>query len=277
MRALVIGANGFLGRNLVKKLLNLDWEVDCTYHENKKFIPRKCKCIQTNKLEGLKDNYGMVFLLAAYIPYGNFSKPDKRFTDVNVIIPELVANKFKKSKIIFSSSVAVYGNSKHIVYENSPINEPNLYGLSKLKAESILKSHKNFQIIRFSSIYGHGMNENTFIPKIIKDAKEKKKVTLNGTGSRLQNYIYIDDAVEYLYAASKRPQPGVYLGVYPKSYSNSEVAKIIQKFIPGCKINYEGDDNSPSFIYNNSLTKSYLKFNPEIPLEDGIRRIIEDE
>lgn len=277
MKALVIGANGFLGRNLVKKLLSLGWEVDCIYHKFKNFIPKRCKCIQIDNLESLKDNYEVVFLLAAYIPYGNFSKPDKRFIDVNVKIPQRVVNKFSISKIIFASTVSVYAINKSVIYENSKINKEDLYGLSKLKAESILRFQKNYQIIRFSSMYGKGMNKVTFIPKIIRAAKKNKKITIHGNGSRLQNYLYVDDAVDYLYVASKRHKSGIYLGVYDKSYSNNEVAKIVQKFIPGCKIDYVGDDNSPSFVYNNSLTKKMLKFSPKIPLEEGIRKIIKHE
>ncbi len=277
MKTLIIGANGFLGRNLVKKALQMGWMVDCVYHTDKSFIPNQCRSFHIDELPKLKDSYDIVFLLSAFIPYGSFNSSDERLLDVNIKIPLLILDKFKKSKIIYSSSTAVYGNHDSTIFEDSSFNNPNIYGLSKLAAESILKFHTDFQIIRFSSIYGKGMNSKTFIPKIMEEAKQNKKITLFGDGSRIQDYLYIDDAIHYLMAASKSKESGIYLGVFGKSYSNTDVAKIIQEFIKDCKINYEGEDKSPSFVYNNSLTRKLLNFTPQFDLEKGIRGSIKDE
>ncbi len=270
MKTLVIGANGFLGRNLVDRLLTLGWEVDCVYHDSKNFIPAKCKAVQINHLDNLNTQYKLVFLLSAFIPYGEFSKPDQKFIDVNVKIPLEVIKKFNKSKIVYASSTAVYGNHNSTIFEDSSFNNPNAYGLSKLAAESILKFQGDYQIVRFSSIYGKGMNSKTFIPKIIEEAKKNKKITLFGNGSRLQDYLYVEDAINYLIATANRKESCIYLGVFGRSYSNLDVAKVVQKFIKDCKINYEGEDKSPSFMYNNSRTRKLLKFKPKYSLEKGI-------
>lgn len=277
MKTLVIGANGFLGRNLVQKALNKGWVVDGVYHTDKSFIPSQCDSFHIDELNKLKNSYDVVFLLSAFIPYGNFNVADQRLLDVNIKIPLTVLDKFKNSRIVYSSSTAVYGNHNSTIFEDSSFNNPNLYGLSKLAAESILKFHPDFQIIRFSSIYGEGMNSQTFLPKVVEEAKKNKKITLFGNGSRLQDYLYIDDAVSYLIAASKSKKPGIYLGVCGKSYSNTDVAKMIQKFIRNCEINYEGLDNSSSFVYNNSLTGKLLNFSPQFDLEKGFESIIKDE
>lgn len=276
MKVLIIGANGFLGRNLVRKCLDLGWDVDCVYNNEKKFIPKKCKSYHIDDLEKIKDSYSAIFLLSAFIPQDKSVISDERLLEVNINIPLRVVRKFKKSKIIFSSSTLVYGIHNSIISENSSFNSPNSYALSKLAGEYIVSFTANYQIVRFPSIYGNGMNTKTFIPKLLEQAKQKKKITLFGNGSRLQNYLYIEDAVGYLLSAMSQEQPGIYLGVYGKSYSNTEVARIIQKVITGCNINYEGEDNSPSFIYNNSITKQLLGFNPIYNLETGIGSTIKN-
>lgn len=277
MKVLVIGANGFLGRHLVKRCLLKNWDTTCVYHTNKDFIPQNLESIHINNLDKLDNSYNLVFLLAAFIPYRDFDKAEKKLVDTNIKIMLKVVEKFKKSRIIFSSSVAIYGNHNSIINEHSSFNNPNLYGLSKLSAEFILILHSNYQIVRFSSIYGTGMYPNTLIPRTIAEAKKNKKIILRGDGSRLQDYLYVEDAINYLILASERRESGIYLGVSGKSYSNKEVAKIIQKFIPGCKIEYNDEDQSASFVYNNSLTRQLLKFMPQFSLESSLEGIIKVE
>lgn len=278
MKTLVIGANGFLGRHLVKKCLDMGWIVDCIYHKNKNFIPKVCKSFPVDNLAKLKDSYDAIFLLSAFIPENESEVMlDKRLLDVNIKIPLRVINHFKRSRIIFSSSTSVYGTQSSVIFENSSFNDPDNYALSKLAAEFILKFSANYQIMRFSSIYGSGMTHKTFIPKLLEQAKKSNKLTLFGNGSRLQNYIYVEDAVGYLMATVNQKKPGIYLGVSHKSYSNTNVAKVIQKFIPGCKIQYLGEDKSSSFVYNNLSTKKRLKYNPKYSLEEGIDKILKDD
>lgn len=274
MKTLVIGANGFLGRNLVKKALKMGWVVDCVHHTDKSFIPSQCDSFHIDELHKLKNSYNVVFLLSAFIPYGSYNVADQRLLDVNIKIPLTVLDKFKKSKIVYSSSAAVYGNHNSTIFEESSFNNPTLYGLSKLAAESILKFHPDFQIIRFSSIYGEGMTRKTFIPKLLEQAKTNKKLMLFGTGARLQNYVYIEDAVGYLISAVSQKNSGIYLGVAERSYSNTEVARVVQNLVPGCKIQYMGEDDSPSFVYDNSYTQKILKFKPRFSLEEGIRSML---
>lgn len=273
MKVLVIGANGFLGRNLVRKCLELDWDTDCIYHKEKNFIPKQCKTFHIDDLEEIKDQYDAVFLLSAFIPEDKTIAGEK-LLEVNVKIPMRVSAKFKKSKIVFSSSASVYGIHNSIIRENSSFNNPDSYALSKLSAEFVLRFNINYQIIRFSSIYGEGMMHKTFIPKLIEQARKNKKLLLYGKGSRLQNYIYVEDAVDYLMSTVNQNKSGIYLGVFNRSYSNTEVAKVIQKYIPGCKIRYSGEDTSPSFVYDNSLTQKMLKFKPRFSLEEGIRSML---
>lgn len=275
MKTLVIGANGFLGRNLVKKCLEWNWRVDCVYHEEKKFIPDQCQTFHINDLEKITEFYEVVFLLSAFIPENKSALiPDKRLLDVNVGIPLRVVNIFKKSKIIFSSSASIYGTHAEVILENSSFNNPDSYALSKLSAEFILRFSTNCQIVRFSSIYGVGMRPTTFIPKLIKGAKKNKKLTLFGDGSRLQNYIYVEDAVGYLMSTVDQKKSGIYLGVFNKSYSNKDVAETIKKYIPDCKIEYLREDNSPSFEYNNASTRKQLGFEPKYSLDEGIVRML---
>lgn len=277
MNVLVVGANGFLGNTIVQKCLEKEWKVDCIYNTNKNNLSVSTNNYPVDQLDTLSSKYEYIFLVAAHIPHGNYNLPSKELLDGNILLPLKITQKFPESKIIFSSSVSVYGTSSSSITEQSSYNNPPLYGLSKLSGETIVKLHGRSQIIRFSSLYGKGMAKKTFLPLIIENAKNKKEITILGTGSRLQNYIHVQDAAELCLLAAESDQYGVYLGTSEKSHTNLEVANMVRKYIPECEIQLSGEDNSPSFVYDNTFTRTTLNFSPKISLEKGVKELIDEE
>ena len=179
-----------------------------------------------------------------------------------------------ESRIVFSSSVSVYGTHKSFIKENSPFNNPNAYGTSKIMGEFALNINTNHSIVRFSSIYGNDMNQSTFIPKIIDQAKKTGQITILGNGSRLQDYIYIKDAVRILIETGINKKTGIFLGVYGKSYTNFKMSKIISKQLDGSGIIFKNRDDNPSFKYDNSWTLGVLKLKPGFSPEKGIKEML---
>lgn len=274
MKALVIGANGFLGRNLVKKCLSISWDVTCVYHQRKNYIPRTCERFSYNQIDKIKSAFDVIFLLGAYIPYQNFDCANTRLLDSNIELTLAVCKKFIDSNIVFSSTAAVYGGHEEVITESSSFNNPNLYAITKLAGEAILRFHPRYQIIRYTSLYGNGMTPSTILPTMIHDAKNKKLITVYGTGSRCQDYLHVDDAVGYLLSAAVNEKSGIYLGANGSSYSNAEVAEIVTSLVKDCSIRYLGEDRSPSFRYNNVVTTNMLQYKPHISLAEGIKRIV---
>ncbi len=273
MKALVIGANGFLGSNLVNKCLSLSWEVTCVYHRLENNIPKSCERYSYDQIKKIKPMFDLVFLLAAVIPYKNFDTVNFGLFDSNIDLTISILQKFTNSKIVFSSTAAVYGYHTEVITESSAFNNPNFYAMTKLAAETILRFHPCYQIVRFSSLYGKGMNPSTILPSIINDAKKKKRITLYGSGSRVQDYLYVDDAVGYLLASAACSKSWAYLGVNGCSHSNAEVAEIVKSFVKGCTVRYRDEDTSPSFRYNNDLTMNTLQYKPQISFAEGVERL----
>ena len=273
MNVLIIGANGFLGNNVAKKCIEKGWMVTCSYNKNKNNIPKTVRLVSIHKALNDKEKFDTVFLVAAFIPKSH-DENSKQLFESNVELPFQVHQAFPTATIVFSSSVSVYGTPEKILNENSPFNNPNKYGLSKLAAEYIIQSHSSYRILRFSSLYGKRMNQSTFLPAILDQAIKHKSITLLGEGKRRQDYLYIDDAANYCIAAALSKHSGIYLGVNGKSYTNSQVAEIVAKNDRGCNILYTGVDKSPSFIYDNSHSLKALKFKPHYSLEKGILKVI---
>lgn len=275
-KVLVIGANGFLGARIVRQSLREGWEVHGIYHQGSAAIPAGCQAYPISQFTKLPDCYDTVFLVAAKISFSHAPATIDELIKANVELPLAVVRKFRQSHLVFTSSVSVYGYHKDVITETSGFNNPDPYGLSKIAAEFILSEHPSATIVRLSSLYGRGMNPNLFIAKIISDAQTKKTITLFGSGQRLQDCLYVEDAVRLCLELGKKKLKGTYLGVYGRSYSNIEMAQIVAQQCGAGKIVHIPREEGPSYRYDNSSSRKVINFVPQYSPAQGIAQMIRE-
>lgn len=265
--AVVVGANGFLGSSIVKKLINDNTEVLAVYNKQFDSIDEKAKLITVEDLfsSNIKPDY--VFYVA-----GNFSNSHKELLLINNNLYQY-SLKFNNSKFIYVSSTNIYGIHDRVITETSSFNNPGIYAQSKLSGEFIVSSLLNYAIVRLTYIYGPGITNNSFIPQIIKSAKDLGEITLFGHGGRMQDYIYIDDAVELCLASAKLKSNGIFLGATGKSTSNKEVAEEIKKNI-SCTLAFKEGDLGASFYFNPQKTHFEVNWTPKILITEGIKKML---
>ena len=157
---------------------------------------------------------------------------------------------------------------------NSPFNNPNLYGLSKIAGEFICQNSENFGILRFGSLFGPGMNSNLFISRAIRQIKSTSKLILFGTGARKQNYLPVSKAAELCRALGRHSGNEIFLGVSEYSHTNLEVANILVDLIPGARVESMGEDDSPSWEFAGVKTAERLAVNLNIDLKSELRELI---
>ena len=254
----IIGANSFLSQSLLK-LFPENFNVTQVYNNNNDRLDISCDILKIDEFFSDKLDIDCIYFIASYI---NFSEKlfdiEKSFNS-NILLLKKVSDLYPTAKIIHSSSVSVYEILDIPITEFSQLNPKNSYGLSKLWAERIVKNHVGGGVnVRISSLFGENMNCNTFLPLIMRDSILENKISLYGDGSRLQNYIYVDDVARILYCALDYNEDMPLLAVNNKSYSNLEVANIIKSTKPNLEINFKGSDNSYNSKYDNNNTMSYL-------------------
>lgn len=277
-KILIIGANGFLGNCLSKKCIDLGWAVDGVIHKSSNNLAAGInEVIPVSSIADLsKNTYDYIFNVAAFIPYGAYNTPDRHILETNIELVLTINKNFPAAKVIFASSVAVYGSTNGVISEKTECVNNNMYGLSKLCGELITRHHPSYAIVRFSSLYGKGMYQGSFIPRMINDAKNKKVITLFGDGARKQNYLHVQDAAGYCINAALYGDNDVYLGVSASSYKNIEIAGIVANYTSNSTITHTGADTSPSFVYDNRHTQDALKYTPAITIENGIKELINE-
>jgi len=241
------------------KLFPENFNVTQVYNNNNDRLDMSCDFLKIDEFFSDKLDVDCIYFIASYI---NFSEKlfdiEKSFNS-NILLLKKVSDLYPTAKIIHSSSVSVYETLDVPISELSQLNPKNSYGLSKLWAERIVKNHVGGGVnVRISSLFGENMNCNTFLPLIMRDSILENKISLYGDGSRLQNYIYVDDVARILYCALDYNEDMPLLAVNNKSYSNLEVANIIKSTKPNLEINFKGSDNSYNSKYDNNNTMSYL-------------------
>lgn len=211
MKALVFGATGLIGTQLVKRLLEEGFEVTGTSRNNVKNRPSEfyshvqLDITKKEEFAKLSGSYDYVFNMAAHISLGYSTEEALPCLLINSLgtlnILEFMVKR-KILRLIHSSSITVYGKPRRLfVKETSPTNPIIVYGVSKLTAESYCNMYStlhglNITILRYGSVYGPGLNQKTALPLFIEKALKNEDIYLYGDGMRSQDYVYIDDVIQ---------------------------------------------------------------------------------
>ena len=271
----IVGANSILGQEIYKKLC-LNWNVFQVYHLKINNINNATNLVQLD--EFLKSDlvFEVIYIISSVINFGENSKDINDLFKTNINLVKTLSDKFVDSKLIHASSVSVFELTNHVITEKSSVLPQSSYALSKLWAEQLVSNHKAGGVnIRISSLFGINMKMNTFLPRIVIDAINYKKITIFGEGSRRQNYISAKEAAEYFYSALRYSDSVPLLAVGSQSYSNFEVAQIIVEHLPQVVIVFEGEDDSPSFVYDNDFTKKQLNINHQNSFNESLIEVLQ--
>lgn len=274
-KGLIIGSNSIVSEQLVNNL-SKNYQIDIAYSASKcgvNSIHPNFRKLNLSDCFNSNVTYDFVIIISAYIPNGNDLNINKLF-EVNIDLVEKITLKFPESKIVFCSSVSVYTSNNKIIDEKTETNPINEYGLSKLWAEKIIqRNSKSFTIFRISSLIGAKMKSNSFIPKIIDKALKDKEIIILGKGERLQNYIDVRDLAIMIEKSLDITKSEILLGVGENSYSNLQIAKMVQQ-VTGCEIQFNGTDDAASYNYNSSYTYTTLNHQSTVKIEDSIKELI---
>lgn len=219
-KILVTGGAGFIGSNLIKKLLKTgQYQITC-FDNFDNFYPWKNK---TNNLKSiwLDKNFNLIIgdirkeddlnkigdidiliHLAAKAGVRESIIDPLTFMDVNIGGTQKVLDFAKcrcPEKLIFASSSSVYGLNMQIPWkEESALFPISPYACTKAAGEMLghTFAHLNgisFVALRFFTVYGPGQRPDLAIHKFFSSIMSSRPLPLFGLGDSVRNYTYIDD------------------------------------------------------------------------------------
>jgi dTDP-glucose 4,6-dehydratase len=198
--------------------------------------------------------------------------------------------KFKRARFLLASTSEVYGDPQvHPQPETywghvNPIGPRGVYDEAKRYAEALTMAYNRQQgvdtaIARIFNSYGTRMRpgDGRAIPTFLRQALEGVPVTVFGDGSQTRSFCYVDDTVRglILLAESGEHLP-VNLG-NPEEKTLLELAEtIIRLTASSSEIVFEALPIDDPQVRQPDITraKQLLGWEPEVELEDGLKRTI---
>jgi len=216
MNLIVTGGAGFVGNHLVKYLVKKGHNVTVidNLHKGKKEdledVFNKIEFFEIDirdydVLRNCLKNTDGVFHEAALTAVPESFLMSQEYYDVNVQGTENILKLAKEIgfKLVYASSSSVYGDTTKIPikedFERKPINP---YGQTKLEAEFLAKKYSNIGIkvigLRYFNIFGIGQTGSYagVITKFMKNLGEKKPLIINGDGTQVRDFVYVEDVAK---------------------------------------------------------------------------------
>jgi len=285
MKILITGGCGYIGSNLIPKLLknghkiiNLDTQWFGNYltkHKNLKNVKFDIRNISNFSFKGVK---AVIHLASIANDNDTILNPNLSW-ETSCLATELILKKCKEYKVkrfIYASSGSVYGVRKEKkVHEKINLTPISLYNKVKMITERIVLSYKgdmDIFIFRPATVCGYSprMRLDVSVNALTFSALKDSKIIVHG-GNQIRPNIHIDDMVEIYINSLKWSSK--YAGIYNcgfENYSINEIAKKISKRT-GAKIIRKKIFDIRSYRLDSSkLLKIY---NPKKKIEDAIKEL----
>ena len=266
MKYLVTGGEGFIGSKIVERL-------NCNSYDKKS---GQDILNQEKLVKSLKD-INTVFHTAAKISVTKSQKKPEEYYDVNVKGTKNIVN-LSESKIIFSSSAAVYGEYDRKVVEEDKLNPESNYAQNKVDGEELISNKKGISL-RYFNVYGPGQGDAGVIAIFIKKALNNDDLIITGNGDQERDFIYVDDVVDANIAAvSYSGSEKVFNIGSGQSIKLRDLAKLIIKLCNSeSKIILEKPRHGDLFYSCADITKAKNELNwmPKTDLETGLKKTID--
>jgi nucleoside-diphosphate-sugar epimerase len=283
MRILLTGATGYVGRNLIRVLLNSGNHQLFAITRKLSDLPVEVRIINMDaELEGnvINANPEMVIHLASFLTSRSEIEDITKLIDSNISFGTILLNALKKVSLKCFINVGSFSEYHH---SDGILNPTYLYAATKTAFRSILTYYasinhfKVFHVIPYT-IYG-GIDTQKKIIDILFEAISAKEPIKISEGLQNLDFIHVNDVVDFFNLlvnnADKFANDDVlYLGT-GRVNNLREVATLIEE-ITGKKVNANWGANPPRdrdttyACAASGKIKEILKWEPSIKLKEGL-------
>ena len=301
-KILVTGGTGFVGVNLIQRLLSLGANVRATIHRRSPIVNNEhIEYVQTDltspeDCRKAAEGIDYVFMCAANTSGAAVMEK----TPLVHLTPNLIMNALmleasheaNVKKFLFISSNTVYPVTDQPAQENDVINEfydkyfivAWMKRFSEIMCEMYatkIKKPMTTIVIRPANIYGpyddFEWETSHVLPALIRRVVERHNpITVWGDGSDIKDFIYIDDMINGLLLAMERINGFDFLNIASgKQYVLKDLLNLMIGIegYDGAVINYDTSKPTmiPKRLIDTQKAKSALGFETKTPIEEGLK------
>ena len=274
MQALVTGGAGFVGTNLIKRLLKDGYEVASLDNYSTGFRENQladCTYITldiTERFDNWIEKFDVIFHMAALPRIGPSFENPTEVVDVNVKGTANVLEYARKTKtpVIYAGSSSFWGG----VYKNP-------YTFSKWQGEELCKMYEQIYelpvtICRFYNVYGDYMpiegSYRTVLPIFLEQYKNDEPLTITGDGKQRRDFTHVDDIVD---AMMKVVQLNKWGSVYELGRGvNHSINEVVHMFNSERIYIDEIPGETRNTLCKSELARKKLNWKPKINLKEWL-------
>jgi UDP-glucuronate decarboxylase len=301
-RVLVTGGAGFLGSHLCERLVRDKFDVICLdnfFTGQKRNIAHLLgnpffEVVRHDVTFPYYAEVDRIFNLAcpASPPHYQLDPVQTTKTSVHGAINMLGLAKRVRARILQASTSEVYGDPEvHPQPESywgkvNPIGIRSCYDEGKRCAETLFfdywrQNKVNIKVVRIFNTYGPRMhpNDGRVVSNFIVQALKGENITIFGDGSQTRSFCYVDDLIDAMILMMDTPEGftgPVNIG-NPSEFTILGLAELVIR-LTGARSRLElrplPQDDPRQRKPDISLAGERLKWQPRVPLEEGIRRTI---
>jgi nucleoside-diphosphate-sugar epimerase len=301
-RVLVTGGAGFVGTNLVGRLLRENARVtvlDDLFTGRRSNLPEQglefvegsvCDPAVVDRLVARAE---VVFHCAARNIVVSTRNPREDFeTNIGGTLNVLLAARTHRvQRVVYTSSTSVYGNPRYLpINEDDHLSALTPYAVSKLGGENYcIAFYESYELpttaVRYSNIFGPGQDPaNPYcgvVAKFVESLFANQPPVVHGDGNQTRDFTFIDDAVEatLLAGRSERALGEVFNVGTGVETSVNQLAEILIRLTGARLLPAHTDrrdvDNIRRRVVNIEKTRRVLRWIPEVTLEEGLRRTVD--
>lgn len=189
-----------------------------------------------------------------------------------------------KTRVVYASSAATYGNASSASSEAGGAAPSNVYAFSKVIMDNMARRSaaeaRDWVLVglRFFNVYGpreaHKGVPASMVYHLSKQMTAGERPRIFKHGEQQRDFVYVEDIVQGCLRALRAGQSGIYNLGYGKPRSFNEMVQILNKVL-GTKLAPEYINN-PHTHYQNftqadlTSVRSALGYEPEYSLEEGV-------
>ncbi len=276
-KVIVTGANGFIGKAVVRELNYRGLEVIPLVRTktglNGEIAIDFCDQNFYNAVYSLPKVDAIVHLGAKI---GWTGETIQELFMPNVVATAVLADWAGRNGIyfIFASAAIVCGAKNHLISTTSMPSPDTDYGYSKFMAEEMVKmSGAKYAILRIGGVFGKDGPKHLGLNRAISEALDGKAPVVNGDGKIKRNYIFVKDLAAFIAICLEQEMEGTHFVASRNSNTIGGMVETICRLILGGK----NPEYCESPCGQDQVVEPTPALTDEHSFEDAIKEIIKDE
>ena len=275
---LVTGAGGFVGANLVRRLLADDRDVVALIRPGGdawRLDGLDIEVVEADVREGVPGDFDLVFHLAAHGAY-SWQEDEEQIRETNVrgTMNALAAGE----RVIVAGSSSEYGPKPHAPSEDEPLAPNSAYAEAKAAATA-LAVERGAVVLRLYSAYGPWEEPNRLVPTLLGRALQDELPPLVSPRV-VRDFVYVDDVCEAFVRAADAEPGRVYNVGSGRQTTVAEIVEAVRKLAGVAAEPQWGSMpdrrwDTETWVANPQRIRRELGWEARVGLDEGLRRTLD--